>query len=115
MICLSDIKTELDIRAWSSGERRGGDINIEVIGTCRYFKLRGRMRSSRERVWRKERKWPWGGSMSGRRGGIKKRDCGAALVAQWLGIRLPVQGTRVRALVWEDPTCHIPKPVRHNY
>ena len=29
----------------------------------------------------------------------------ASLVAQWLRIRLPVQGTRVRALVWEDPTC----------
>ena len=29
----------------------------------------------------------------------------ASLVAQWLRIRLPMQGTRVRALVWEDPTC----------
>ena len=26
-------------------------------------------------------------------------------MAQWLRIRLPMQGTRVRALVWEDPTC----------
>ena len=26
-----------------------------------------------------------------------------------------MQGTRVRALVWEDPTCHgAAKPVRHN-
>uniref|UniRef100_A0A8C6BWH4 Keratin 35 n=1 Tax=Monodon monoceros TaxID=40151 RepID=A0A8C6BWH4_MONMO len=24
---------------------------------------------------------------------------------QWLGVCLPMQGTRVRALVWEDPTC----------
>ena len=31
--------------------------------------------------------------------------CRASLVAQWLRIRLPMQGTRVRALVWEDPTC----------
>ena len=30
---------------------------------------------------------------------------GASLVAQWLRICLPMQGTRVRALVWEDPTC----------
>ena len=30
---------------------------------------------------------------------------GASLVAQWLRIRLPMQGTRVRALVQEDPTC----------
>ena len=40
----------------------------------------------------------------------------ASLVAQWLRICLPMQGTRVRALVWEDPTCRgATKPVRHNY
>ena len=31
---------------------------------------------------------------------------GTSLVAQWLRIHLPMQGTRVRALVREDPTCH---------
>ena len=41
---------------------------------------------------------------------------GTSLVAQWLRIRLPVQGTQVRALVWEDPTCRgATKPMRHNY
>ena len=41
---------------------------------------------------------------------------GASLVAQWLGVCLLVQGTRVRALVWEDPTCHgATRPVSHNY
>ena len=31
-------------------------------------------------------------------------------------IRLPMQGTRFRALVREDPTCRgATKPVRHNY
>ena len=41
---------------------------------------------------------------------------GTSLVVQWLRICLPMQGTRVRALVWEDPTCHgATKPVRHNY
>ena len=41
---------------------------------------------------------------------------GASLVAQWLRICLPVQGTRVRALVWEDPTCRgATRPVSHNY
>ena len=40
----------------------------------------------------------------------------ASLVAQSLRIRLPMQGTRVRDLVWEDPTCRgATKPVRHNY
>ena len=45
-----------------------------------------------------------------------KKNRGASLVAQWLGIRLPMQGTRVRALVWEDPTCRgATRPVSHNY
>ena len=45
-----------------------------------------------------------------------KRECRASLVARWLRIRLPMQGTRVRALVQEDPTCcGATKPVRHNY
>ena len=39
-----------------------------------------------------------------------------SLVAQWLRIRLPMQGTWVRALAREDPTClGAAKPVRHNY
>ena len=40
----------------------------------------------------------------------------ASLMAQWLRICLLMQGTRVRALVWEDPTCHgAAGPVSHNY
>ena len=47
---------------------------------------------------------------------IFKKHLWASLVAQWLRIRLPMQGTQVRALVWEDPTCHgATKPVCHNY
>ena len=47
---------------------------------------------------------------------IKKMWYGTSLVAQWLRIRLPMQGTLVRALVRDDPTCHgATKPVRHNY
>ena len=46
---------------------------------------------------------------------VKKKG-GASLVAQWLRIRLPMQETRVRALVQEDTTRHgATKPVRHNY
>ena len=30
---------------------------------------------------------------------------GASLVVQWLRIHLPMQGTWIRALVQEDPTC----------
>ena len=41
---------------------------------------------------------------------------GAPLVVQGLRICLPMQGTRVRALVREDPTCHgTTKPMHHNY
>ena len=43
-------------------------------------------------------------------------DYWTSLVVQWLRIRLPVQGTQVRALVWEDPTWRgATKPVCHNY
>ena len=41
---------------------------------------------------------------------------GTSLVAQWLRICLPMQGTQVRALVGEDSTCRrANKPVCHNY
>ena len=47
---------------------------------------------------------------------IKNRTTGASLVAQWLRVCLLMQGTRVRALVWEDPTCRgATGPVSHNY
>ena len=40
----------------------------------------------------------------------------ASLVVQWLRILLPVQGTRVRAMIWEDLTCRgATGPVSHNY
>ena len=36
--------------------------------------------------------------------------------AQWLRIRLPMQGTWVRYLLREDPTCRgTTKPVHHKY
>ena len=47
---------------------------------------------------------------------IWKDICGTSLVAQWLRIRLLMQGTRVRSLVWEYPTCRgATKPMCHNY
>ena len=45
-----------------------------------------------------------------------KKNRGASLVVQWLRICLPMQGTQVQALVWEDPTCcRAAKPMHHNY
>ena len=47
---------------------------------------------------------------------LSEWGCRASLVAQWLRIRLPMQGTQVQALVWEDPTCRrATKTVHHNY
>ena len=47
---------------------------------------------------------------------INSLPTGASLVVQWLRIHLTMQGTWVRALVWEDPTCHgATKPTYHNY
>ena len=44
-----------------------------------------------------------------------KNNFRASLVAQWLRICLLMQETRVRALVWEDPTCHgAVGPVSHS-
>ena len=45
-----------------------------------------------------------------------KVNTGSSLVAQWLRIRLPMQGTQVRALAREEPTCRrVTKPMCHNY
>ena len=47
---------------------------------------------------------------------IKNLPTGTSLVAQWLRIHLPMQGTQVWSLVHEDPTCPgATKPMCHNY
>ena len=47
---------------------------------------------------------------------LKSNSQGTALVARWLRIHLPRQGKRVRALVWEHPTCSgAAKPTSYNY
>ena len=47
---------------------------------------------------------------------IKNLPTGTSLVAQQLGIHLPVKGTGVRTLIQEDPTCHgATKPMHHSY
>ena len=44
------------------------------------------------------------------------REIRTSLVAQWLRIRLPIQGTRVRALGREDPTRRkATEPMHHSY
>ena len=47
---------------------------------------------------------------------LKETKKGTYLVAQCLRIHLPMQGTQLRALVQEDPTCSgATKPMSHNY
>ena len=47
---------------------------------------------------------------------VSKGHIGTSLVAQWLRIHLGMQGTWVRSLVWQDPTCcGATKTVSHNY
>ena len=39
-----------------------------------------------------------------------------SLVVQWMGVHLPMQGTRVQSLVWEGSTCPgATEPGHHNY
>ena len=43
----------------------------------------------------------------------KNKSGGTSLAVHGLRIHLPMQGTWVQALVWEDPTCHeATKPTR---
>jgi len=44
------------------------------------------------------------------------RKPGTSLVAWWIRLHLPMEGTQVRSLVWEDSTCRgATKPVWHGY
>ena len=73
------------------------------------------------------RRWAWGTFSEAVFGKIQctpsavplspllKSEGGTSLVVQWLRVHLPMQGTRVWALVWEDPTCRgATGPVSHN-
>ena len=47
---------------------------------------------------------------------FKIKHKGTSLVAQWLRVHLPMQGTWIWSLVQEDSTCHGPtKSMGHNY
>ena len=82
--------------------------NCEIINFCYLNHLVCHCGSARKLI---QELWCWCSKWI-----IKKAFLGTSLVAQWLRIRLPMQGTRVRALVREDPTCRgATKPVRHNY
>ena len=59
--------------------------------------------------------WPQWWGKSNRNGNGNEGSQGTLLVVQWLRICLPMQGTCVWCLAWEDSTCHgAAEPVYHN-
>ena len=59
---------------------------------------KGRRKSGRQEVGEIGRE-------GGRQAGNKFTKGGTCMVAQWIRIHLPMQGTQVRSLVQEDPAC----------
>ena len=56
-----------------------------------------------------------GGAVGVGGGKLKEVKLRTSLVVQWIRICLPMQGTQVQSLVWEDPTrCRATKPMCHN-
>ena len=70
-------------------------------------------------LWRVRVIWTprlYGGPLTRIGKGKKTWLKGTSLVVQWLRMHLPMQGTRVQALVQEDPTCcGVTKSASHNY
>ena len=70
---------------------------------------KGRRRSGRQEVGEIGRE-------GGRQASSKFTKGETCMVAQWIRIHLPMQGTQVRSLVQEDPTCcGATKLMCHNY
>ena len=86
-----------DLR-WSWGGARAGEqLQIQIIISREVWLHRDHNKSIACRLISKPYQW-------------------TSLVAQWLRIHLPTQGTPVQSLVREDPTGHgATKPMRHNY
>ena len=93
--------------SWVLGKKGENSHALEMLSVrCQWDRQTQRSR-------REQEVWVWS---LGKRAGLEKDRSGTSLVAQWLRIRLSMQGTRVRALVWEDPTCRrATKSMRHNY
>ena len=98
-------------------------LNLRRLNTVQHRKAEQGAKRSWEAVHTSHHPaWPGGGTRqpelhrASSSEAQKFGGCRASLVAQWLRIRLPMQGTRVQSVVREDPTCRgVTKPVRHNY
>ena len=95
----SDVRVE-------NPEWREANLKVFLYSTVAYW---------RPQFW----SWPWGWKCWNMKEiwEVESKGLdGASLVVQWFRIHLPMQGTRVRALVREDPTCRgATKPMHHNY
>lgn len=80
---------------------------------CRYLLLTPPIRERREEAYMKS---STENNHTGASSLKKRRVLWTFLVVQWIRRDLPMQGTLVQSLVWEDSTCcRITKPVRHIY
>ena len=91
------------------------EVRVIYIGHNRKFVPRGGRYAEKTKLNTSESK-PREEYLHSLKRSFRSVPIGTSLVAQWLRIHLPMQGTRVPSLVPEDPTCcGATKPVRHNY
>ena len=124
---LKETRAETQYKQTVTSQRKWKNLEIskrEVI--CHIHVILDKINNcSHQKKWRQEGSWMtylkcWKKKLSTKnfissKTVFQKRGR-ASLVAQWLRICLPLQGTWVRALVWEDPTCHrATGPVSPNY
>ena len=107
------IQVEGDTQIYSilSALERDGCCNLKYCQNCTLL-------LSVTDAWKRKMKAPCHPNTNSRLDSmvVFKEKLRTSLVAQWLRIRLPMQGTRVRSLAREDPTCcGATKPVHYNY
>ena len=72
----------------------GLDLELLVVSCLQYRQEEGKDKTAQRTL-----------EFSGLVAESKTEESRASLVVQWIRIHQPMQGTQVRALVWEDPTC----------
>ena len=73
---------------------RGLDLELLMVSCLQYRQEEGEEKTAQGTL-----------EFSGPVAESKTEESRTSLVVQWIGIHQPLQGTRVRSLVWEDPTC----------
>ena len=80
---------------WLRGFALSGGLDLEllVVSCLQYRQEEGKEKTAQRTL-----------EFSGLVAESKTEESRAFLVVQWIRIHQPMQGTQVRALVWEDPT-----------